>query len=183
MVFEFWNLNFLVKRGHRGNGARITENGTLICREDLLRRIGFFSFLLTSREQLEVTISLILHYLYFVHLTTLLFSKSSFLFGPEAIRSWFPLCLVLNNVIRSETINFVVFQLDSLTAMNANICYCLVSFLYVAFRIRFEWIRQVVLIPDGCQITWILMFPSSMVILLRISDLASKCRFGEMAPA
>ena len=81
----------------------------------------------------------------------------------------------------------MVFQLDSLTAMNANICYFsnvfLVSFLYVAFRIRFEWIRQVVLIPDGCQITWILMFPSSMVILLRISDLASKCRFGEMAPA
>ena len=117
MVFEFWNLNFLVKRGHRGNGDKITENGTLICREDLLRRIGFFSFLLTSREQLEVTISLILHYLYFVHLTTLLFSKSSFLFGPEAIRSWFPLCLVLNNVIRSETINFLAFQLDSLNVM------------------------------------------------------------------
>jgi hypothetical protein len=52
----------------------------------------FFSFLLKSREQLKVTISLILQYLQFVQLTILFFRAFIFLFGPElpaADRSFF----------------------------------------------------------------------------------------------
>ena len=88
-------------------------------------RPRLFDFLLKSRKNLEVPISSIIHYRCFVHLTTLLFRTSIFLFGPEspeADRSSFQTCLILIYVIRSESIilTFPVFQLDSLTQMKLH---------------------------------------------------------------
>ena len=70
----------------------------------------FFSILLTWCGQWEVALSLILHYLQFVHLTTLL-SLQNFhspfwtWISPEADRSSSESCLISNCAIRSDIFN------------------------------------------------------------------------------
>jgi hypothetical protein len=85
------------------------------------------SFLLKSREQNEVPISLTRLYLYFVHLTFLLLRTSNFLFGPEYFlkqidhhfkHAWFR---STNSGLIQLILPFPVFQLDSLTWTKAQI--------------------------------------------------------------
>ena len=116
----------------------------------------FFSILLTWCGQWEVALSLILHYLQFVHLTTLLFRTSILLFGHESVLKqidhrlnhvWFrtaqsgPIYLILRNP---------EFQSDSLTSETWDWKPLMVRLISEACLMSADfWISKIALIVSG----------------------------------